>query len=134
MNNEIALTVISERTAFCENERGHSLSPEFRYMWGERISELAMVRAEIERRTREASPPVPELDTDAADEIVAVLEQCDRIIDAAEDVPDRCTDFALSVIEKVASIKEWAEKRGSVTEKQQQALDNMEEGIERVRN
>ena len=40
-------------------------------------------------------------------------------------------DFASSVQEKAESIGTWIDQHGDVTEKQQEALDNMESGISR---
>lgn len=62
---------------------------------------------------------------------VAAIEQCDRIIEKCGEVPDDGEDFADSVIEKAASIRDWIHKHGRVTDRQQTALDNMESGVDR---
>jgi hypothetical protein len=61
-------------------------------------------------------------------------EQCDRIADTIgeledEGTVDKAPDFFESVKEKVTDIQETIDKRQQVTEKQQKALDNMEDAV-----
>lgn len=65
------------------------------------------------------------------DDAIKAVEQCDRILDACEDVPERGEDFASSVMEKVESIREVIVKHDRVTEGQLSALDNMETAVGR---
>ena len=58
-------------------------------------------------------------------------EQCDRILDLCEQLPSRAEDFGVSIIEKIESIREWITTHDHVTDAQQEALDNMEAGVEK---
>ena len=60
-----------------------------------------------------------------------VLEQCDNILASCDEIPEEGEEFTLSVSEKVESIRDWCKAHGGVTEAQQQALDNMEAGVDR---
>lgn len=66
---------------------------------------------------------------------VEAQEQIERIVEMCEQVAEydssSAQDFASSVQEKAESIGEWIDEHGDVTEKQQEALDNMESGISR---
>jgi hypothetical protein len=64
-------------------------------------------------------------------EAIEAIEQCERIMEKIHDVPEAGEDFAASVSEKVDSIWQWIEEHGRVTPKQQEALDNMESGLDR---
>lgn len=57
------------------------------------------------------------------------LEQCEAILEAIDDLPERAADFAASVQEKVESISDWIEGHETVTSAQAAALDNMERGV-----
>lgn len=59
------------------------------------------------------------------------VEQCERILEMLDDLPDEAEEFASSVGEKVESIMEYAKSRQRITEGQQTALDNMEAGCQR---
>lgn len=86
-----------------------------------------------------ANPPQPAtrvtfMPEDAGNEELdweAAIEQCDRIFDKCEEVPERGEDFAYSVMEKVESIRESIEKSERVTQGQLTALENMESGVDR---
>lgn len=56
-------------------------------------------------------------------------EVCDEIESLADDVPERAEDFAESVCETSAGIRETIEQRDSVTEKQITALENIRDGL-----
>lgn len=58
-------------------------------------------------------------------------EQCDRIIELCGDLPDEAEEFSESVVEKCKSMRDWIEENGRVTDRQQEALDNMEAGANR---
>lgn len=73
-----------------------------------------------------ASEPEPQ-DTDWED----AIEQCNRIMEMCNEVPERGEDFAYSVQQKVQEISETIEESERVTEAQQIALDNMESGVSR---
>jgi methyl-accepting chemotaxis protein len=59
------------------------------------------------------------------------IKQANELIERAEDLPSRAEEFGDSVTEKLKSIVEWMEEFGHVTPKQQEAIDNIEGGIER---
>ena len=54
------------------------------------------------------------------------LEQCDRILELCAQIDRDGRDFAESVSEKVESIASWIGANERSTEKQDDALDNME--------
>lgn len=58
---------------------------------------------------------------------------CDEILEVLEDeeFPSAGEDFAVSVGEKVADIKVFAEENGYVTDRQAEALENMLAGARR---
>lgn len=74
---------------------------------------------------------------DAADDqrrkydVAAAIEQCERIIEACEELPSRAEDFGIGVAEKTAEIQATIEESKRVTIGQQEALDNMEAGVNR---
>jgi len=68
-----------------------------------------------------------EIDTEWRDR----LDQCERILEMVDELPDRAEDFAISVGEKVRDMAKWIEERTVVTDKQKEALDNMQRGCER---
>jgi len=68
-----------------------------------------------------------EIDTEWRDR----LDQCERILEMVDELPERAEDFAISVGEKVRDMAKWIEERTVVTEKQKEALDNMQRGCER---
>lgn len=65
---------------------------------------------------------------EARETINRIVEMCDEV--GNYDSTD-AQDFASSVQEKAESIGIWIDEHGDVTEKQQEALDNMESGISR---
>lgn len=74
---------------------------------------------------------------DAADDqrrkydVAAAIEQCERIIEACEELPERAEDFGMGVIDTTRGILETIETSKHVTSNQQEALDNMEAGVNR---
>lgn len=82
-------------------------------------------------------PPKRQQTLDAADDqrrkwdVAAALEQCERIIEACEDLPERAEDFGMGVMEQTEGIQATIEETKRVTEKQQEALENMEAGVNR---
>lgn len=65
---------------------------------------------------------------EAQEQIERIIEMCEQV---AEYDSSSAQDFALSVQEKAESIGEWIDEHGDITEKQRDALDNMESGISR---
>ena len=65
---------------------------------------------------------------DDADDLDSIISQCDRILGLCDEIPEQGSDFSESVSEKVESIKAWAEDGKPVTDKQRDALENMERG------
>jgi hypothetical protein len=59
------------------------------------------------------------------------IEQCDRILEKCDEVPEEGIDFAESIRGKVRSMRTWIWNNGHVTDKQQTSLDNMESGVDR---
>lgn len=59
------------------------------------------------------------------------LAHCESILEKLDDIPDRGQDFAESVREKVESIQAWVEEHGDATQAQLDALQNMEDGVDR---
>lgn len=76
---------------------------------------------------REPNPSPPKM---SRDDVEGVLGQCEVIVEMIEDLPPAGWDFGESVAEKVHGIAETIEETGLVTDGQQNALDNMEAGIE----
>jgi len=72
--------------------------------------------------------PSPEQTTEA---VSRAIVQCESIMEACEEIPDNGADFATSVYERVQSIAATIEDRNHVTERQREALDNMQAGVER---
>lgn len=70
-------------------------------------------------------PPDDELDWRDA------LEQCNRIAELCDDIPERGEEFADSVREKAENYASWIRKNKEVTRRMQEALDNMEAGVNR---
>lgn len=64
-------------------------------------------------------------------EVKLAIEQCERIIDMTDELPEAGWDFGESVAEKCRDIWKNIEKHNRVTEGQQDALDNMEDGVSR---
>ena len=58
------------------------------------------------------------------------LELCEEIEELLDELPDRAEEFATSVGEKVADMREWIEDNEHVTPKQLDALENMKAGCE----
>lgn len=63
----------------------------------------------------------------------AFIEKCESLLGDLDDLPDRATDFADSVREKVESMRAWVERNGRVTARMTSALENMAEGLEKWR-
>lgn len=61
----------------------------------------------------------------------SAIEQCEKIIDLCDELPERAEDFNFSVLEKTESIRDWIAEHETVTPAQQDALDNMESGVMR---
>ena len=68
-------------------------------------------------------------DVDVDADAVAAIEQARSIVDAAAELPDAGLEFGESVSEKCREIAENIETHGRVTSGQQEALDNMQEGV-----
>jgi hypothetical protein len=86
--------------------------------------------AQAHERTR---PPEQKLAREARSDVADTLDQCERIIQMAEDsdIPDEGRGFCEDVAEKVRSVSETIERTGRVTARQQEALDNWESGVGR---
>jgi DNA polymerase III epsilon subunit-like protein len=78
------------------------------------------------RRTR----PKPE-DEELPEDVQDFITDCTNLIARCEDLPERAEDFANSVATKCEEMREWAEENRHVTEKMQDALDNMAGGVAR---
>lgn len=63
------------------------------------------------------------------EEAIEAVDQCDRISDACEEVPERSEDFASSVMERVQDMRESIVRNDRVSPKMEAALDNMEAAI-----
>lgn len=61
------------------------------------------------------------------------IDTCDRILEDCGDVPERAEDFAISVSEKIESMAEWIEENKRITPKMIEAIENMDEALQRVR-
>lgn len=72
-----------------------------------------------------------ESDVDEQKHVEDAKEQCERILEKAEEIPDAGYDFAESVSEKCSSILVYIEKFKRVTPQQREALSNMEYGVDR---
>ncbi len=59
------------------------------------------------------------------------LERCDDLIDRATELPERAEDFASRVIMRLEGMREWSATRAGYTRKMDEALDAIEESIER---
>lgn len=68
---------------------------------------------------------------DEEPDVKEALELAQFILDHADDLPDRAEEFAESVREKAASMKEWIQAHNRVTNMQFQALENMQAGVEK---
>ena len=66
-----------------------------------------------------------------SDEVQNAIEQCERILEMCDEVPDRGEEFADGVRERTQSIFEWIEENRHVTDAQITALENMESGVSR---
>ncbi|MCH7813107.1 MAG: hypothetical protein IID40_03710 [Planctomycetes bacterium] len=64
-------------------------------------------------------------------EAIARIEQCKRILDSVPNLPDRAEDFGLSVCEQVDSIREWIEANKHCTDALGNALDNVEQVVQK---
>lgn len=68
---------------------------------------------------------------DRDDRVADALALCDQIESTAEDVPEAGEDFAMSVTEKAASIRETIERTERVSDNQFTALENFLSGLQR---
>lgn len=63
------------------------------------------------------------------------LKEAERLLESiregVECLPDEGEEFGQSVLEKAESIMEWAEKENFITPKQLEALENMDNGIQK---
>lgn len=75
------------------------------------------------------APPAPPAPRPQRPEWAHRMDQCEEILAAIDDLPERAADFAASVKEKVESIRDWIEAQETVTSAQCAALDNMERGV-----
>lgn len=64
-------------------------------------------------------------------DVQSALDQCDEILGMVEDMPDAGMEYGESVAETVSGIQETIEKFDRVTDAQQRALDNLQDGVER---
>jgi hypothetical protein len=68
---------------------------------------------------------------DNSSDVQCALSLADQIESMADEVPERGQEFADSVRGRAAEIAETIEERGSVTENQMAALENMAAGLQR---
>ena len=59
------------------------------------------------------------------------LDACDDVLELCEELPDRAHDFGVSISEKVQGMKEWIEAEEHVTDRMEEALENMKTGVEK---
>ena len=57
------------------------------------------------------------------------IERIDQILADIPNIPDAGADFAESVEEKLSSIRETISKKGRVTDRQEDAIENMGAGV-----
>lgn len=60
------------------------------------------------------------------DDVTESVEQCLRILELLDELPEAADEFAGSVRESVNSMMRWLQENRRVTDRQQQALDNWE--------
>lgn len=60
-----------------------------------------------------------------------VVEQCKDLLAELADLPEHAEDFVAGVEETVLGIQEWIETYKIVTRKQQKALENIEQGVQK---
>jgi len=58
-------------------------------------------------------------------------KQAEKLLDRLEELPERASDFATSVEEKVKSMRDWVNDKQHVTQPIRESLDNMAKGAER---
>jgi spore coat protein CotH len=58
------------------------------------------------------------------------VDICEEIQELIEDLPERASDYATSIGEKVADMRTWIEENENVTQRQVDALRNMKDGCE----
>ena len=66
---------------------------------------------------------------EAVEDVTAALALCESIIEDVQSLPDKATDFGISVLEKTEDIQATIEERNHVTDGQFQALENMHGGV-----
>lgn len=66
-----------------------------------------------------------------AGELQEAIELCDEIESLADEVPEAGEDFATSVSERTAGIRETIEENNYATPGQLSALENMRDGLAR---
>lgn len=59
------------------------------------------------------------------------LTEIGDIMDQIDDLPDQAQDFGGSVRETLQSIYDWIEENEHVTEAQEEAVDNISNGVSR---
>lgn len=59
------------------------------------------------------------------------VERCSETLERCEELPERARDFGDSCAEKVEGMREWAAEHQHVTEKMEEALDNIRAGVGR---
>jgi len=58
-------------------------------------------------------------------------ELCERILLDIDDLPERAEEFAMSCEVTISSILTFIEEQGRVTDKQAEAIENIESGVNR---
>lgn len=94
------------------------------------IRDLLIVVREL-KVVADASREQDDSDDEKQSDADKAAKQCDRILDLCDELPSRAEEFGESVREKVQSIRDCITQNGHVTDAQQEALDNMEAGVER---
>lgn len=59
------------------------------------------------------------------------LRRAQEVLSDLDELPERAEDFAESVREKIEDMRSWVEERERVTQRQEDALANMAEGVRR---
>lgn len=81
----------------------------------------------LRRSTSFMPKPVPLDWEDASEQCTRILETIDELEE--DGVIDKAPEFFESVGEKIASMQGTIDRKQRVSEKQQEALDNMERGV-----
>lgn len=59
------------------------------------------------------------------------VEECDRVLDRIDDLPERAEDFADGVREKIEGMRSWSTENEHVTEAMSDAVENIDGGVGR---